>query len=82
MNNEPFDPSKQLFPLGYFLRIALVLVLLIGGAVCLAFYSPIVGGVMLIGVPVFQRLSGLREMHKKHKAEMEAFKARSRESNP
>lgn len=82
MNNEPFDPSKKLFPLGYFLRIAVVLALVVGGAVCVIFYNQIVGGVMLICVPVFQRLSGLREMHKKHKAEMEVFKARSREPNP
>jgi hypothetical protein len=82
MSNEPFDPSKQLFPLGYFLRIAVVFVLVIVGTVCVIFYNQIVGAVMLVCVPFFQRFSGLREMHKKHKAEMEAFKARPREPNP
>lgn len=82
MSNEPFDPSKQLYPLGYLLRLAAVLALVIGGGVCVIFYNQIVGGVMWICVPFFQRFSGLREMHKKHKAEMAAFLARSRELKP
>jgi hypothetical protein len=82
MSNEPFDPSKQFFPLGYFVRIGVLFALLIGGVVCVIFYNQLVGAALLICVPLFQRFSGLREMHKKHKAEMEAYEARSRERNP
>lgn len=68
--------------MGYFLRIAVLGALLVGGVVCVIFYNQLVGAALLICVPLFQRFSGLREMHKKHKAELEAYGARSREPNP
>jgi hypothetical protein len=65
----------QLLPMGYWLRLFVMLVLVVGGAVCAVFYNELVGGVMAACAPLFSKFSGFQQMHKKHKAELATYKA-------
>ncbi|SFQ51372.1 hypothetical protein SAMN05216567_11810 [Variovorax sp. OK605] len=77
MTNQPRSDSEPLAPLpmGYWLRLAVTFVLVAGGAACTFFYDELVGAAMALCAPLFIKLSGFQAMHKKHKAELEAYKA-------
>lgn len=77
MENETFDPTKQLLPLGYWVRFAIVSSLAIGGIVCMFYYNEWVGIAISFCAPIFARLSGLREMTKKYKTAIQEHKERS-----
>lgn len=68
-NNAPNNASSQPestgptpLPEGYLWRLCVILVLLLGGGVCMLFYSSLIGSLMSLAGLAFGKLSGLNDM--------------------
>ena len=72
MNRDAFDPSKQLLPIGYWVRLVIVATLFFGGIICMFSYSVLAGVCISLCAPIFSKFSGFKEMHKKYKALVQA----------
>jgi hypothetical protein len=55
-------PAPKPLPEGYLWRLCIVLVLLLGGCVCLIFYNAVIGSLMSLAGLAFGKISGLNEM--------------------
>jgi len=62
-DNKPTESSTPPpLPKGYLWRLCIVLILLLGGCVCLIFYNSIIGSLMTLAGLAFGKLSGLNDM--------------------
>jgi hypothetical protein len=61
-STEPTASAAKPLPEGYFWRLCVVLVLLVGGGICLIFFSTVIGSLMSLSGLAFGKISGLNEM--------------------
>lgn len=55
-------PQAKPLPPGYLWRLAVILVLLIGGSVCMFFFNSVLGGLLTLAGFAFGKYSGLNKM--------------------
>lgn len=63
-SNTSADAAPATLPKGYLWRLAVLLFLMIGGAISLLFFNGVLGALMALGGIAFAKLSGLDEMVK------------------